>query len=98
MQNFRLRLREILDRLQEKWLQWKASHPGWIRAYTVFSAVSLLVFLFGLFFFEDARKISNPVAAQGRARLSPRPPVSPVLGGLGSRRVERQRRGSARMG
>ncbi|MBO2533904.1 MAG: PrsW family intramembrane metalloprotease [Thermoactinomycetaceae bacterium] len=57
MQNFRLRLREILDRLQEKWLQWKASHPGWIRAYTVFSTVSLLVFLLGLFFFEDARKI-----------------------------------------
>ncbi|SFF82465.1 Membrane proteinase PrsW, cleaves anti-sigma factor RsiW, M82 family [Planifilum fulgidum] len=57
MQNFRLRLREILDRLQEKWLQWKASHPGWIRAYTVFSMVSLLVFLLSLFFFEDARKI-----------------------------------------
>src|SRR5690606_2272307 len=57
MQNFRLRLREILDRLQEKWLQWKASHPGWIRAYTVFSTVSLLVFLLSLFFFEDARKI-----------------------------------------
>src|SRR5690606_27124797 len=57
MQNFRLRLREILDRLQEKWLQWKASHPGWIRAYTAFSTVSLLIFLLGLFFFEDARKI-----------------------------------------
>ncbi|MEK3886834.1 PrsW family glutamic-type intramembrane protease [Bacillus sp. FSL K6-3431] len=57
IENIRLIIREKLEHIYQFWQEWIQKHPMIIRIYTIFSWVSLIVFILSLIFMEDSRKV-----------------------------------------